>query len=355
MTKRSLRTPKVVFGVALAAIVALFLLPAVGSLNSATASTTAALVQTAEKPTPTPTPTPTPSADCEAEFVQQNVKHDGNKVDSDFEKDYAAATAGAENLTEAQIGILLAKAGKDAQVLAIWSNAFGLYKDPNNWKSLVDNGCLSKEGQKLHAKFEGVLTATGTVIAEADAPANGVNSGVHDDIYGVANSGGIYGNLRAIKVTLKDGTSVWILVRCGNVVHPSNPGLPEVPTDNPPPPKPTCPPGTVGTPPDCIEPKVPSEDPAPQGNAPEGGGKNEDTGPGQYIPPGDMEQPPDTPRVNPEPPAPQPPDPPTQPTQPTKPVPTKDPAPPPPAEPEAPEPEAPETGCIIIPGIEDCK
>lgn len=43
-----------------------------------------------------------------------------------------------------------------------------------------------------------------------------------------------------------------------------------------------------------LEQKDPSKDPAAQGNAPEGGGKNEDPGPGNYVPPSQMQQPPST-------------------------------------------------------------
>lgn len=56
--------------------------------------------------------------------------------------------------------------------------------------------------------------------------------------------------------------------------------------------------------------KSPSEDPANNGNAGDGGGRNEDDGPGEYIPPKDMEQPPDKPRKNPATPTPNKPAPP---------------------------------------------
>jgi hypothetical protein len=338
-----------------AAIVALvaFVLIAASLMPRVDGTSAQATVTVKDSSSTESTPTPSPTDECTPEFIQKSVSHEGNKVDADFAQAYAKATANAGNLSEAQSDVLLAKAGQDAQVLAIWTSAFGLYEDPNDWKDLVDGNCLSKEGEKLHAQFEGVLTAKGTVITEANAPSNGVNSGVHGDTYGVSSSAGIHGDLRSVKVTLHDGTSVYILIRCGNVVHPSNPGLPEVPTDNPPPPKKVCPPDMpLGTWPVCKD--VPTRDPAPRGNAPIGGGPNENPGPGTYIPPTQMEQPPTTPRVNPASPAPEPPapQPPTSNNPKPKPVPTKDPAPPPPPQPEAPTPTAPETGCdASVPGV----
>lgn len=56
-------------------------------------------------------------------------------------------------------------------------------------------------------------------------------------------------------------------------------------------------PGPSDTP--TPSPKDPREDPANNGNAGDGGGRNEDSGPGTYVPPKDMEQPPDKPRENP--------------------------------------------------------
>ena len=52
-----------------------------------------------------------------------------------------------------------------------------------------------------------------------------------------------------------------------------------------------------------LTPKDPSQDPAAQGNASVGGGKNQDPGPGTYIPPESMARPPSTARSNPAAPA----------------------------------------------------
>ncbi|OYX38818.1 hypothetical protein B7Z00_01560, partial [Candidatus Saccharibacteria bacterium 32-50-10] len=323
------------------------------------------------EPSPSPTPSPTPSVECKAEYVQKNANRSGNRVIGDFEKRYAASLAEEGNVSDAQRNLLIEESGRDAQTLAIWSSAFGLYGDPNNWDDLVDNGCLSTEGQVLHAQLTGALSAKGTTFAEADAPASAYNSGIDGTVFGVDKQAGIRGDRSAIMATLSNGSKVYILVRCGNPVYPGKPNLPTVPTDNPEPvkpkpkpkpqpvvpvkptpkpvkptPKPVKPTPTPvkSTPPPKVAPKQPSKDPYPQGNAPVGGGTNVDPGPGTYVPPTQMTQPPSTPRVNPTTPPPAPPATTSTPkpsSSPTRQVPTPDPDPAPPRETEAPPPSAP--------------
>jgi hypothetical protein len=109
-----------------------------------------------------------------------------------------------------------------------------------------------------------------------------------------------------------------------------------------------CPPGTTGNPPYCKD--DPSKDPYAQGNAPRGGGKNANPGSGKYIAPKDMKKPGKKPRKNPVKPKPSPGKGNGNKSTP-KPEPTfSHPAP----EPSAPKPDKPETGCVAIPGVEDC-
>ncbi len=184
-------------------------------------------------------PDPKPSGDCPEQYTQVAANNDGNRVIGDFATRYATATAEANNLTEGQITVLLEESGKSGQVLAAWAHAFGLHEDPNKWDQLVDGSCLSSEGITLHNQLDGVLSASGTTFEEAEAPADGYNSGVHEGTFGTSSTQGVYGDRKAIKVTLKDGTVVYIMVRCGNPVFPGKPpGIPDVPTDNPPPPPP---------------------------------------------------------------------------------------------------------------------
>lgn len=133
---------------------------------------------------------------------------------------------------------------------------------------------------------------------------------------------------------------------------PEPPALPPVkpPTVTPP----TTPPVK---PPEELTSKTPSQGSGPQGNAPIGSGKNEDPGPGVYVPPPKMERPPDKPRVNPPAPSPAPPPAPSPAPDPgptPTPVPTPDPTPPPPREPEAPPPEDPVEECVDPPGMNVC-
>lgn len=292
---------------------------------------------------------------CEPAFAQTAAANEQNQVDSKFEEALAAAKAEAASIPDPERKVLLEQSSTNAHRLAIWAHAFGLHDNPNDWQGLVDGNCLSSEGERLFYQYEGALNAKGTTFEMAEAPANAFNSGVSNGTYGVASTAGITGDRTAIKVTLGDGTVVYIMVRCGNPVFAGKPSLPDVPTDNPPPPvtPPTdTPPGT----PPPVTPKNPAEDPYPRGNAPVGGGRNADPGPGTYVPPAQMEQPPDTPRVNPAPPPAAPPAAPPSSggSGPAPTVPKPDPAPAPAPEPEAPAPSAPETGCVPIPGVMDC-
>lgn len=304
-------------------IVALvWVLPLMGKAPSADAQVSA--------PTPSPTVSATPTPDiCPAEFVQVASGHENNNVDDQFAADYAKATSDAiaagQKVSDAQRELLLNKTGHDAWLLAIWAHPFGLFDDPNEYTSLVEGDCLSHEGQALYNQFKGVLATA--VLTEGQAPSNGTNSGVYDGTYGVNSGPGIRGDRKAIEVTLPDGTKVWIMVRCGNVVYPPGP-----------------PPGNL--------PKVPTDDPGPQGNAPVGGGVNHNPGPGTYIPPTEMERPTEAPRVNP--PAPAPTQEPTAPGEAPKPTPTLDPAPAPSAEPSAPPTSDPVDTCVPAPGKSSC-
>jgi hypothetical protein len=222
-----------------------------------------------------PTAETASDVDCAPEFVQVSAGHDQNRVIDDFAIKYAEATVNANNMSEAQITLLLEEAGKDAQVLATYSFAASLYEDPNDWEKLVEDNCLSQDGQELYYQLKGALNAQGTVVEEGDAPSNGTNTGISDDVFGAADQPGVSGDRKAIKITFPDGTVIWIMVRCGNVVYP-------------------------GEPPSLL-PKVPTDDPFPQGNAPDGGGQNDDQGTGVYTPP--LAQPSDDVRVDQAPPS----------------------------------------------------
>lgn len=340
---------RVLLGVILAAV-ALFIAVAIG-LSLAFPSTPPEANNGTKEPIPsaTATATGTPTATCDPKFVQEKADYGpDNRVDGNFEKEYATTVAnktGAEK-EKAQRELILKHSANNGQRLAIWAHANGLHGDPNDWKKLVASDCLSQEGQALYYKLDGALSATGTTFSEADAPQNGYNSGVVDGNYVVAEKPGIVSNPKAIEITRKDGSKVYILIYCGNVVFPAPPanvptspvipqppqtcpeGMSGVPPNCEIPPAPVCPPGMSGVPPNCLEWKIPAQDPAQNGNSGNGGGLNADPGPGTYIPAEQMQQPPAEPRVNPAPPAAAEPAPApvVVPVIPTEPQPTVDPA-----------------------------
>src|SRR5680860_619386 len=110
-------------------------------------------------------------------FLQVKGNNAKNRVDADFKTKYAEATQNATNLSDAQRKLLLDNSANNAFRLAIWSHAFGLYDDPNNWQPLVDGNYLSAEGEALYNKFEGAISAKGVIISKEKADKNGVNSG----------------------------------------------------------------------------------------------------------------------------------------------------------------------------------
>jgi hypothetical protein len=277
---------------------------------------------------------------CDPQYVQTPANNNDNKVDGDFEAKYAAATAGAANLSDAQRQLLLTETANNAHRLAIWSSAFGLHANPNDWQPLVSGNCLSAAGRDLYNQFAGALNAKGTTFAEGDAPANGYNTQVASGTFQVFSAPGVSGNRKAIKVTMANGSVVWIMVRCGNVVYGTPPpGVPTTTPSTPPPTTNTCPPSTpYGTWPVCKS--GPSADPASRSNAPVGGGTSSDSGPGTYVPPAQMSQPPAT-----QPAAP------AAPKVTTPPVGSSpDPVSAPPRQSAAPAPTNPATGCAPAPG-----
>lgn len=278
-----------------------------------------------------PTGTPTPSANptdttCQAKFTQVPLSHEGNQVDDQNRAKYEAAVKNVTNLSDAQREFFNAEAGTSAQKLAIWSHAFGLHADPNDWTTLLtdDKTCLNEAGKELWYSTKGAVSAKGVTFEEAQAPENGWNSGVHGGIYGTSADQGVRGDRTAIKITLADGTVVYILIRCGNPVYPGKPSLPDVPTDNPPTP----------------EGKNINDAPQRQGNLPTQQMPNVLPAAPEYAQPAEPASPPS---VYVPPTAPEPAPPAQEPSQPT-PVPTKDPAPAPAPRPSAPTPENPETG-----------
>ncbi|MNH49912.1 hypothetical protein D3C73_15070 [compost metagenome] len=198
------------------------------------------------------------------------------------------------------------------------------------------------------------ITADGMLVSDATLRADCGNVGAKQ--------------IRIVKINIPPAVPVGLppgKEECpeGTVLQPNGechtPPPPVVPPVVPPV-TPVCPPGTTGTPPNCIERKIPSQGSGPQGNAPVGGGRNDTSGPGTYIPPQEMQQPPAVQPPPPAAPAPQP----APITQPAPgggtvvvPAPNPNPAGPRPIatpEPAAPAPsQAPDT-CVPAPGKTSC-
>lgn len=124
--------------------------------------------------------------------------------------------------------------------------------------ALIDGECASDEAVKLVAQLE--LALADARITPDQAPANGYNSGVNANGDVVAAShAGITGDREAIRVELKDGTTVWIMARCGNPVVTDKPEIPEGPTDQPPPEEPPPTTSTTSTTTTTLAPKEPEQ------------------------------------------------------------------------------------------------
>lgn len=269
-------------------------------------------------------------AKCPAAFVQKNV---ADEALNRFVR--GGIDAGTPQKSRDK---LLSAAGHDAAYLRFLAETFGV-KPPKASEMLTEGGaCLSEAGRQVHHDLRVVMKASGVEFAQA--PADAYNTGMSSGKAVVSRKAGISGDRKALEFTLADGSKAVVLVRCGNPVFPDKPDIPDGPTDEDPP---KCPPGMVGKPPVCKD--TPGEDPYRQGNAEDGGGKNANKGPGDKTK--DPKKPGPDDRVNPPKPEPEPPGP--------TPTPTPDPTTPPEPEPEAPEPDDPETGCVPIPGVEDCK
>lgn len=222
--------------------------------------------------------------------------------------------------------------------LLVGASKFFLKKDVDKNTLIDSNGYATDAAIQLTTEL-GLAIATAQSITPAEAPENGINSGVDNGNVVQATTAGIDGDRKAVQVVLQNGETIWIMARCGNPVTAGDIGLPKGGTDNPTPPAPTPTPPTPPTP----EQKDPSKDPYPQGNAPEGGGLNEDPGPGDYVAPENMVQPPAEPYVAPAPPTP------VEPTIPEGSEPDDIMYPEP--EKDAPTPEAPAEGEVRVPGM----
>jgi hypothetical protein len=92
--------------------------------------------------------------------------------------------------------------------------------------ALVDSkGCATEKAADFVKELR-MLFATSTITPDQASP-DGYNSGYTEDTVTANDTPGVGGDRTAIKIVLPDGTVVWVMARCGNVVTPGLP--PEVP------------------------------------------------------------------------------------------------------------------------------
>lgn len=218
--------------------------------------------------------------------------------------------------------VVLEESGKYPIVLARSAKLVRLIDEKADTNAFAEKlynkstGCYTELGEKTLDDLKIAIRIASVVGYEI--PADATNSGIVNGKAVNSDSPGILEEHRkGVQLVLPSGTALGAASTfCLNEVNvkenlPKSKDIPKTPPE--------------------LEQKKPSQDPFARGNAPIGGGYNQDSGPGVYIPPQQMEQPKSTPRVNPTPPSPAPP----IVTNPTKPI-VPDPTPPPKAEPEAP-------------------
>lgn len=275
----------------------------------------------------------------------------------------AVKTASGEKLTnEARaeyVNALLDGAAENPVLLASYAYAVNLWDSPQNIEPLIEGKCLSSKGVKTLSKLEGALMANGVDFTSGIENAEVMyNSGVVDGKYSVSDAPGAFGYEHGgVTITFANGSKLYALNYCGNVMWPNTPPPsvpvnPKVPSPPKPKPKPECPPGTTGNGVNCKD--LVANDSYYQDSAPIGGGWNIQSGPGQRYTPEQMVQSGPDPYVAPAQPAPTPPNTGGGNTGSGGSAPVVDPTPPPPAEPPAPtpvNPVTPDEGSGCLPGM----
>lgn len=223
----------------------------------------------------TPTPSTSPSiTECEPEFTQVVLERHGSyQVDPRFDgltrPYYDKVVSGEMAIDKAQplvIEEIRHMAGTNAQSLASWTSDAGLWKDPNDFGTLIDGGklengaCLSTEGQTLLDTYTTWLS--NNELDAGPVPETFTGSGVHDGKFVYAYQAGINADPSAWAWTTPDGkTTRYHQVVCGNTPR-NNPikGVPAGPTEGMPE-KPSTPssPDNPGTPDNPDSPDTPTD------------------------------------------------------------------------------------------------
>lgn len=347
---------------AIVALVAMVLMTSFGGFRSSEATLPLGGLNQVELPSAAPTVTPPPTAPpsptvttCPVLYQQVTIGHGTDaKANEKFSEEFADVSVLANDtaFTDEQKDRFIRMIASNDGLLAYYGHAFSLRADPNNVDGLAANNCLTDAGRDLVSQIKGILFGKGTTVVVGDADPNAINTGIDGNTVVTAERPGITVPTKAMIITLPDGSKVTILFYCGNVVWfvtppgvPTSPKVPQPPVVE----NPVCPSGTTGTPPKCIEIKIPVNDPAPRKNAGNGDGNN--TGLGDFTSVTDTEQPPADSYVAPVAPAPAPTPVGTEPAPQPNPGTTRPIATP---EPAAPAPSEALSDCVPAPGKTSC-
>lgn len=195
-----------------------------------------------------------PTEACPETWEIVQLDHTGHRVVSEGIESIANAKT-PEEARQAVTQDWYAKMVSDPEMFAGFAN--GIMNKQVASAELVDaeGKCATPRAEELRTELETQLALA--TITPDQAPTDGINTGVDGNGNMVVSSHeGITGDRRAVKVVLKDGTTFWVMARCGNPVKKGGeaPNLPKGPTDQPGPEQPKTP--EVPT---TLKPKDPSK------------------------------------------------------------------------------------------------
>ncbi len=191
----------------------------------------------------TTTVPPTPDSECLNSWGRSDSDKAGNRWIAEGIPAIKAAKTPEE--ARAAAGEWARMIRKDPVLLA-GGIRYILHQEVKAEELFDDNGCATAKAVDLVAEMEMALALSS--MKPEEAPATGYNSGADPNGGGihVADNPGIQGDRTSVRIDLADGTTIWVMARCGNPVTMSPPtGVPKGPTDNNPPETP--PPGESTT------------------------------------------------------------------------------------------------------------
>ncbi len=214
----------------------------VGLFWPASSSKEAGAKPTSTTTTVAVTTTTVPTSSCPNSWKKQESNKRGNRWVADGITSIRDAKTPAE--ARKGLGDWVSAVKRDPVLLAGASHIL-LKKDVSTSSLFDKQGCATASAVALVEELQETFVTS--KVEPGTAPSGATNSGATNRTVVIDLTPGMAGDLRAIHLTLPDGTEVWILWRCGNIAMKNPPpGLPKGPTDNP---KPSCPPGqTYGGP-----------------------------------------------------------------------------------------------------------